>query len=297
MGKTPIEWTDKSWSPLRVRVKENAAQIAKAKGYTSLVSIAEKMAGHVGPHCEKVSPGCKQCYSEKNNHRCLPANGTGLPFDRRSRDLVDPFVDTKILKQPLSWRGSQRIFVQNQSDLFGEWVPDEHIDLVFDVAAFCPQHTLQILTKQPKRMLRYCEERARKMARIRENECPSLHNAFPDALPNVWLGVSAEDPEAADARITLLRQTPAAVRFVSYEPALAPVDFTPYLSGLDWVIAGWESGPGARPAQEEWIRAVKDQCKAAGVSFFYKQAAERGRKIPTPLLDGRHWKEFPEVAA
>src|SRR6185312_11804724 len=121
MGLTSIQWTDRTWSPLRVRVKSDAAQIARDKNYGSLIQIAEKMAGHVGPHCERVSHGCDNCYSDTNNGRCLPANGTGLPFDRRSRDLVEPFVDEKILLQPLKWRKPQRIFVENQSDLFGEW--------------------------------------------------------------------------------------------------------------------------------------------------------------------------------
>src|SRR6185437_1578077 len=101
--RTGIEWTDSTWSPIRVRVKADAAEIARAKGYSSLVAIAEKMAGHEGSHCEHVSPGCEHCYAETNNHRCLPANGTGLPYDRRARDIVEAFVDEKILLQPLRW--------------------------------------------------------------------------------------------------------------------------------------------------------------------------------------------------
>src|SRR5271167_829951 len=118
MGQTThIQWCDATWSPLRVKVKADAAAIAKAKGYTSLVNIAAKMAGHVGPHCEHVSHGCDNCYAETNNGRCLPANGTGLPYDRRSRDLVEAFVDKKIMEQPLRWRAPKKIFVMNQSDL------------------------------------------------------------------------------------------------------------------------------------------------------------------------------------
>ena len=103
-SKTGIEWTDSTWSPIRARVRLDAADIAGAKGYRSLVSIAEKMAGRVGQHCEHVSPGCEHCYAETNNHRCLPGNGTGLPYDRRSRDLVEVFVDEKVLLQPLKWK-------------------------------------------------------------------------------------------------------------------------------------------------------------------------------------------------
>ena len=202
-SKTGIEWTDSTWSPIRVRVRQDAAQIAREKGYTSLVQIAEKMAGRVGQHCEHVSPGCEHCYAEANNHRCLPSNGTGLPYDRRSRDLVETFVDEKVLLQPLKWKpvyikdekielecakcgmvGStgdfypkgnarcprcnsaghyralfptrpRRIFVENQSDLFGEWVTDEMLDKVFAVMALCPQHIFQVLTKRPARMLEY----------------------------------------------------------------------------------------------------------------------------------------------
>src|SRR6185437_2404782 len=123
--RTGIEWTDSTWSPIRVRVRADAAEIARAKGYTSLVAIAEKMAGHVGTHCEHVSPGCEHCYAETNSHRCLPGNGTGLPYARRSRDLVEAFVDEKILLQPLQWKPAMEtkrprlIFVENQSDLFG----------------------------------------------------------------------------------------------------------------------------------------------------------------------------------
>ena len=116
-AKTGIEWTDATWSPLRARVKPDAAEIARAKGYRSLVQIAEKMVGRAGPHCEHKSDGCNHCYSGTNNGRCLPSNGTGLPFDRRSRDLIETFVDENILLQPLKWAAPRKIFVENQSDL------------------------------------------------------------------------------------------------------------------------------------------------------------------------------------
>ena len=170
--KTGIEWTDSTWSPIRVRVKPDAVQIARLNGYSSLIDVAEKMRGRVGQHCEHVSPGCENCYAETNNHRCLPGNGTGLPYDRRSRDLVGAFVDERILLEPLKWPPSwdcrtdrhcnklefqrpRRIFVENQSDLFGEWVTGEMIDQVFAVMALCPQHVFQVLTKRPERMLAY----------------------------------------------------------------------------------------------------------------------------------------------
>jgi protein gp37 len=313
MGDTSIQWTDKTWSPIRSRVRTDAAAIARRLKYSSLIEIGEKMAGRVGPHCEVVSDGCKNCYSRVNNARCLPANGTGLPFDRRSRELVETFVDEHILRNPLDWKKPLKVFVENQSDLFGEWVTDEQIDHVFAVMALCPQHTFQVLTKRPERMLRWFHHARVESPGIRERvwsvaqmmpgydpEHPKFirtgANAFATwPLPNVWLGVSVEDQETADARIPLLLQTPAAKRFVSYEPALGPVDFSKWalatasryflaecrrchsirsseffhvdgsedsdiycrdcpvatgdpIDGLDRIIVGGESGPGARPS-------------------------------------------------
>lgn len=327
-AKTGISWTDSTWSPIRVRVKSNAADIAREKGYTSLVSIAEKMSGRVGPHCEKISPGCVNCYAETNNHRCLPANGTGLPYDRRSRDLVEAFVDEKILLQPLSWKGTLKIFVENQSDLFGDWVTDEMLDQVFAVAALCPQHTFQVLTKRPERMLAYLTAHRNGMtckqniamavmtisdmlatqakshtARIKLDHMDRCFPKGGGVFPNVHLGVSVENQKTADERIPLLLQTPAAVRFISAEPLLGHVmlrrltardhslidvlsgiawqpgypDSARYVStGLDWVIVGGESGHGARPMHPDWARSLRDQCKAAGVPFFFKQWGEWG---------------------
>ena len=311
---TAIEWTDSTWSPIRVRVKQDAAAIARAKSYTSLVPIAERMAGRVGQHCEHVSPGCEHCYAETNNHRCLPGNGTGLPYDRRSRELVEAFVDEKALLQPFHWRWiraasssavrNRRIFVENQSDLFGEWVPDELLDRVFAVMALCPEHVFQLLTKRPERMLAYVMDCARPLGRqnaLREAIVEVGAN-LPEVevlkakvlvsgsngavqqnwrpLPNVWLGVSVENQAAADERIPLLLQTPAAVRFLSCEPLLGPVDISshriPWMwsAGLHWVIAGGESGPGARPMHPDWARGLRDQCNAAGRPFFFKQWGE-----------------------
>lgn len=243
MGLTTIEWTDRTWSPLRAQVREDAVAIARAKGYTSLIKIAEKMTGHVGQHCEHVSHGCDHCWAESDNHRCRPNNGTGLPYDRRSRDLVETIADEKILMQPLSWRKPQRVFVENQSDLFGDWVTDEAIDRVFAVMALCPQHTFQVLTKRPTRMLNWmctsdCSLRkAEVWRRIQQNRDWVFASHLQGdwwPLKNVWLGVSVEDQETADERIPLLLQTPAAVRFVSYEPALGPVDFNRFFDeGLE----------------------------------------------------------------
>ena len=354
--KTEISWTDSTWSPIRVRVKADAAEIASAKGCTSLVEIAGKMAGRVGQHCEHVSPGCEHCYAETNNHRCLPANGTGLPYDRRSRDLVEAFVDEKALLQPLKWRTVQiprepgsftiyedrlrRIFVENQSDLFGEWVSDEMIDRVFAVMALCPQHIYQLLTKRSARMLAYISDTkphgmglgrdvVTRIADINSVAPVEIRHRWP--LPNVWLGVSPVDQPTADALIPLLLKTPAAVRYVSCEPLLGPVDMwkvdvparwsaecgqyagwdwhdftgqTP--GGIDQIIVGGESGPGARPMHPDWARSLRDQCTAASVPYFFKQWGEMypcndgdgfkriGKKAAGALLDGHEWKQFPE---
>ncbi|MGB7985081.1 MAG: DUF5131 family protein [Terracidiphilus sp.] len=319
MGKkTGIEWTDSTWSPIRVRVRKDAAAIAREKGYASLVEIAEKMAGRVGQHCEHVSAGCEHCYAEANNHRCLPANGTGLPYDRRSRDLVEAFVDEKVLLAPLKWGPChwydqddgevtgdrpRLIFVENQSDIFGDWVTDEMRDRVCAVG-IVSGHILQFLTKRPEEMLRYFsdpETSNRIMEEIEENLTDDF--AFKWPYPNFWLGVSVENQAAADARIPILLRTPAAVRFISAEPLLSPVNLNqlgpgPWplwgpLSGycprhyprkrckcdkqipsIDWVICGGESGPNARPMHPFWVWSLQKQCRSAEVPFFFKQWGE-----------------------
>lgn len=330
-SKSPIEWTGGTWTPIRAQVKYDAEAIARAKGYTSLVQIAKDMSGHVGPHCEHCSAGCDHCYSETGNFRCLPHNGTGLPFDRRSRDLVDIIVDDSILAEPLHWRKPRKIFVCSQTDLFGEWVTDEMIDRVFAVVALCPQHTFQVLTKRAERMRQYFAADPIPRISLAGSKLQGLC-AVTDPMRNVWLGVSVEDQATADARIPLLLQTPAAVRFVSYEPALGPVDFEQVInpgnlaegqryihalkgyawvthgedyydvcnigSQLDWVIVGGESGPGARPFDLQWARNVIAQCKAAGVPCFFKQAGAAPYVSKGDLPERtRAWpysKQFPD---
>lgn len=351
-AKSDIEWTDATWTPIRARVKPDALEIARVKGYASLFPILEALKpGKVGPHCEHVSPGCEHCYSETNNARCLPANGTGLPFDRRSRDLVELFVDGDILTQPWHWRKPRCVFVCSQTDLFAEFVTDEMIDCVFAMMARCSRHTFQVLTKRADRMREY-------LSRFRHSgstdgfitrdgclasDSPTGVPIFNPArwpLPNVWLGVSLEDQPRADERPRQLLRTPAALRFLSVEPLLGPVDVYQYLGGarnpigpayggrgIDWVIVGGESGPGARPMHPDWARSIRDQCVAAGVPFFFKQWGEwhplsrtdgvhelpfgkyltelrdgkpafgflRKGKSAGALLDGCEWKQMPEI--
>jgi protein gp37 len=327
-SKTGIQWTDATWSPIRARVKVDAADIAAVHGWLDLREICLKMAGHVGPHCEFVSSGCNHCYSCSNNHRCLPSNGTGLPFDKRSRELVDIFVDEKILLQPLKWRTPKKIFVENQSDLFGEWVPFEMIDRVFAVMALCPQHTFQVLTKRPERMREYMlnTDRDSPVGRM-ESYARSLGMPWKDIpspdwpLKNVWLGVSCENQQTADERIPLLLETPAAVRFVSYEPAIGPVDFQRTLwnhvtehaalrfakevdgktvslkpiFGLDWVIVGGESGAKARPFEVDWARRVVGQCKAANVACFVKQMGSNAQERNDRIADVWYYAEGSDM--
>jgi protein gp37 len=233
-----------------------------------------------------------------------------------------------VLKEPLGWKKPQRVFVDSMSDLFHEALPNEAIERVFGVMALAPQHTFQILTKRPARMREWFasgapgmetrEEDVQRQAEWRGNVIfdsrGSDRHLYPPRagdvsnrrpwpgwpLPNVWLGVSVEDQATADERIPLLLQTPAAVRFVSYEPALGPVDFrwggmslpeyAPHrpLPKLDWLIVGGESGPGARPFDVAWARSAVRQCREAGVACFVKQLGARpfDSAIMLPTADG-----------
>lgn len=295
-AKSHIQWTDATWTPVRARVKADAAQIARDRGYTSLVQILEARKpngelrsppGKVGPHCEHVSAGCENCYSETNNGRCLPANGTGLPFDRRSRDLVDIFLDEKILVQPLHWRAPRRVFVCSQTDLFGEFVTAADILAVFQMMGKCPAHTFQVLTKRSARMLALLKDRHWRNlgggyhVALIPGESRETDSAF---LPNVHLGVSVEDQPTADERSAHLRATPAAVRFISQEPQLSAIDWKPgMLDGIHWVIIGGESGPRARPFDIALARKTIAQCRAAKVAVFVKQLGARPFADHEPL--------------
>jgi protein gp37 len=291
---TKIEWTDASWTPIRARNKQT---------------------GKVGWHCEHVTPGCENCYSEAMN---VGRFGTGLPFKPGHRKDIDIFLDEKMLLAPLHWKKPRMIFVCSMTDLFADFVSDEWIDKVFAVMALCPQHTFQVLTKRSKRMREYCRfirsQYLDAQDEISQVRYGSRSTAITWPLPNVWLGVSAEDQTRADERIPDLLTTPAAVRFVSAEPLLEPINFAGYSwcpehdfsSGfcvgpcpsrryLDWIISGDESGHGARPGNIEWHRSIKNQCVEAGTAYFLKQFAVNGRKIHTPELDGQSWQQFPEV--
>jgi protein gp37 len=297
-----IEWTDETWNPI------------------------------VG--CSLVSPGCTNCYAM----RVAARNAAMNPGLERYQGLTKPskagpvwtgkigIAPDEVLTKPLRWKRRRMIFVNSMSDLFHESVPDEWIDRIFAVMAMAPQHTFQILTKRSRRMREYCSapgvaDRVWKLTGIVAEHgklrALALHGAawggdLPWPLGNVWKGVSVEDQTRADERIPDLLVTPAAVRWISAEPLLGPVDLScvpancPDLDGklsadwfnaltgqscgtnaerpepdwpvdmprLDWVVAGGESGPGARPMHPAWARSLRDQCAEACVPFFFKQWGE-----------------------
>lgn len=291
--KTGIEWTDATWNPIR--------------------------------GCSRVSEGCRNCYAESVANRF---KGQGQPYEgliaRTGQWNGNITVVDHLLDQPLRWRKPRRIFVNSMSDLFHETVPDDVIHAVFSVMAQATQHTFQILTKRPERM--------RDVLTLWDRIGITGNYFHGHPLPNVWLGVSVEDQATADERIPLLLQTPAAVRWISAEPLLGPIDFSgmwvPHanpavhesmLEALDWVVVGGESGKNARPMQLDWALSLRDQCQSAGVPFFFKQWGEHapnwfcdgdgkydggpiwmdrmGKKAAGRLLDGREWNEYPVVTA
>lgn len=243
--KTGIEWTDATWNPVT--------------GYCYAETFAERWRGTRGHYFE-----------------------TGFDVQLRP-DKLD---------LPLRWTKPRKVFVNSMSDLFHDKVPDEYIARVFAVMALAPQHTFQLLTKRHGRMRALLN--SRDFLQLvwdawsledgpDESESLGTDPAERWPLPNVWLGVSAEDQKRADLRIPALLDTPAAVRFVSAEPLLGPIDLHGdpigkdsvfWIGHLDWVIVGGESGPGARPMHPDWARSIRDQCVAGGVPFLFKRWGE-----------------------
>jgi protein gp37 len=220
------------------------------------------------------------------------------------------------LDEPFKWRKSRRIFVCSMGDLFHEDVSMSFIAEIFEVIRYLKTHTFLLLTKRPQRMHDFIISYfTGGIPAFRSGRSPT--EKYYDDFSHVWLGVTAENQEMADQRIPILLQTPAAVRFVSAEPLLGPIDLTrvvynrvsvidclrghhgwpvPHADGprVHWVIVGGETGPNRRPANIEWIRNLRDQCMASDVSFFLKQMEINGRVERMPELDGRIWAEFPE---
>lgn len=217
--------------------------------------------------CTKISPGCKFCYAEVMARR-LQAMG-----QTRYRDGFTLTLQPDALEAPLRWRKPKVIFVNSMSDLFHKDVPDEYIVRVFEVMRRAEQHTFQVLTKRGDRL---------------EALAPLLAWS-----PNVWMGVSVEDRARTD-RVTNLQRVPAAVRFLSVEPLLEAIPDLP-LKGIDWVIVGGESGRSPRPIEEAWALDLRDQCRRAGVKFFFKQWGGTNKKTTGRQLDGRTYDERPAL--
>lgn len=217
--------------------------------------------------CSKVSPGCAHCYAETLSHRFRFTTEPWTP----EHELENIRLHAERLVQPLRWRQPKVIFVNSMSDLFHELVPLDFIWDVFAVMAEAHRHVFQILTKRHERMVELA---------------PLI-----DWPANVWMGVSIENNRWR-MRADSLREVPAAVRFVSAEPLLGPLDHLD-LDGIDWLIAGGESGPRHRPMLEDWVRDLRDRCLQEGVPFFFKQRGGRTSKAGGRELDGREWSDMP----
>jgi protein gp37 len=227
--------------------------------------------------CSKVSPGCAHCYAEALSLRFGRSRKRWTPANAVENVALHP----ERLEQPFRWRRSRMIFVNSMSDLFHELVPLEFVQAVFDVMRAADRHTFQVLTKRPE------------VALARATDLP-----WP---PNVWLGVSIENSRFTK-RADVLRDVPAAVRFISAEPLLAslfesgarkrPLDLT----AIDWLIAGGESGPHYRPVRVEWVRELREACVRHGVAFFFKQWGGRTPKAGGRELDGLVYNEMPIAA-
>ena len=215
--------------------------------------------------CTRISPGCTNCYAER---LALRLRAMGSP---RYRNGFAVTLQPDQVDLPLRWRRPRRVFVNSMSDLFHEAVPDDYIRRVFEVMVAAHWHVFQVLTKRSKRLTALA---------------PRL--PWP---PNVWQGVSVESARYV-CRVHDLRLVPAAVRFLSVEPLLAPISSLP-LEGIHWVIVGGESGPRRRAMSADWVRSIRDQCVSARVPFFFKQWGGRTPKSEGRVLDGRVWDEIP----
>jgi protein gp37 len=221
--------------------------------------------------CTKISPGCAHCYAETFAERFRGV--AGHPYEQG----FDLRLIPEKLAEPLSWGKSRMVFVNSMSDLFHEDVADAYIEQVCQVMVQVPRHTFQVLTKRSERM--------RDLLRTRL--------AFAALEAHIWFGVSVENRKHGVPRIEHLREAPAGLRMLSVEPLLedlGPLD----LSGIGWVIAGGESGPGARPMAIDWIRSIRDQCQAASVPFFFKQWGGVRKNKSGRELDGRTHDDRPE---
>lgn len=288
--KSKIDWTQATWNP---------------------------MTG-----CSKISKGCKFCYAERMARRLQAAGTKGYEHG------FQPFIHYDRMEVPVRWTRPRKVFVCSMGDLFHEQVPFDFIAAVFGVMARADQHQFQVLTKRPERMKAFFDQimadntpaldcsfellRHEALHGI-AGSCGPFHtkwgvaNEAPWPLPNVWIGVTAEEQRTADERIPILVDIPAAVRFVSVEPMLSMIDLRiaafngadsfETIPGIDWVICGCESGAkaDARRTPWDWVRVLRDQCEAASIPFFLKQLRDHEGKLQKmPTLDGIVWNEMPE---
>ena len=217
--------------------------------------------------CSKISAGCKHCYAERMSFRL---KAMGKPQYENGFKLT---IQPKMLEAPLRWRSPRTIFVNSMSDLFHEEVGLDFTKRVFDVMNRCPQHTFQVLTKRPS--------------------IAAAFGPFLDWSSNIWMGTSVEDDRVLH-RIASLRQIPATTRFLSVEPLIGPLPRLT-LAGINWVIVGGESGPGAREMKPEWVRQIRDRCVQKGIPFFFKQWGGVNKKKTGRVLDGKTWDEMPRL--
>jgi protein gp37 len=217
--------------------------------------------------CSKISTGCLNCYAERMAKR-LKAMGNS-----RYLNGFGVTLHPDLLTLPLSWKKPRSIFVNSMSDLFHDEVPAEFVREVFSVMNRAQHHRFQILTKRADRMAQMAEELS--------------------WTPNILMGVTVEDQEAAH-RVSLLRQVPAAVRFLSVEPLLGPIERLD-LAGIGWVIVGGESGPGARPMEPEWVYSIRETCIRDQVPFFFKQWGGVQKHKHGRVLQGKIWEEVPSI--
>ena len=259
--------------------------------------------------CDQVSRGCDHCYALTLSKRLKGMGSAKYQNDGDPRTSGPGFgltMHEDALMLPLKWRKPRRVFVNSMSDLFHPKVTDEFLAKVWAVMAASPQHVFQILTKRPTRMLSLLSDpdgefqgevggwrymHGETDTTILTLEIPSW--GWP--LPNVHIGVSVEDQKQADRRIPLLERTPAAVRFISAEPLLGEILLGDRLRHLDWVIAGGESGPGARPMHLDWVRSLVTQCRSAEVPVFVKQDSGPRSGMQGRIPDELWIKEFPHT--
>ena len=223
--------------------------------------------------CTKISPGCKHCYAETFAERFRGVKGH--PYEQG----FDLRLVPEKLQEPLRWKTPRMIFVNSMSDLFHEDVPDEYIEQATRVMAKANWHTFQVLTKRSRRMKRLLNTKLR----------------FAAWSPHIWWGVSVENRKHGLPRIDDLKAADVRVRFLSIEPLLEDLGRLS-LQGISWVIVGGESGPGARPMQKDWVLSIRDDCRVAEVSFFFKQWGGVRKALNGRKLEGRTYDEFPAIA-